>query len=157
MRIELLTPRELARLDRAVDGKLMAATRRAFLPGADESKLSGVDVQVAKRNDGKYLIFVTGLKSSEVVAWSECHEVGAWTRFDDTVRAVVIDVHERCALEGSSRFRAVKADELAKFRLEQLLCGIGATKNVGPENGRGPSNGREPANGMGTSNRNSAR
>ena len=115
MRIESLTPREMVRIDRAIAGRLKAATKRAFPDPRDA--LHDLDVQVARIEPDGYVVFLTELRSEEDVAWAERYPVENWGALDDAAKAIVMVVHKRCALAGSPRFREARDREIARLGL----------------------------------------
>lgn len=70
MRIESLTTKQMARIDRAIGGKRLDAVTRAF---GTADKLHDLDVQIAAEST-RYVVILTGLRSEEEVAWSEQHD-----------------------------------------------------------------------------------
>lgn len=73
MIIEKLTTKEMVRIDRAIQGRLMAAVTQAF--ARPDDKLHELDVQVAEEGSAAWSVTLTGLRSEEEIAWSHTFRV----------------------------------------------------------------------------------
>jgi len=96
----MLTTKQMVRIDRAIGGKLMDAVTRAF--ASSEDKLHDLDVQIAGEQ-GRYEVILTGLRSEELVAWSESCHVSCWERLDEDARQAVLQIAGRCRIAPSVR------------------------------------------------------
>lgn len=99
MRIEKLTTKEMVRIDRAIRGRLMAATQLAF---GGEVKLHELDVQVGQNDDGDWVVTVTGLRSEEEIAWSHSYRVPR-AGLPDEVTEALTEVALRCQMMAAMR------------------------------------------------------
>jgi hypothetical protein len=97
MLIEKLAPKEMVRIDRAIDGQLMVAMTRAFSHADPEDKLRELDVQVAEEGGAAWVVTLTGLRTEEEIAWSYTFRVLGCAA-DAQSREALTEVAMRCRM-----------------------------------------------------------